>query len=335
MAADQWSISFTVTESESGVRLDTLISVRYPEFSRSTISRLIREGAVRVNNQSCKPAHKPLKDDQVSGSLPAFRDSDTDPLIPEFIPLDILFEDGQCLVLNKPPGIVVHPSPGHNRQTLANALIHYLPALNGIGDAPERPGIVHRLDKDTSGLLLVAKSEAAFKHLSAQFKARSIEKKYLGLVYGRPDKEMGRIELPIGRHAAHRKKMSATRYSRGRPAETLWQVKCRYDRITLIEYTIKTGRTHQIRVHSAAINCPIIGDAVYGIKKPQKLMQIDPNGLSILQSVNRQMLHAWQIRFAHPETGETIFIEAPPAPDMASILRQLNAVYIDSDSTGI
>lgn len=329
MADQHWSISFTVTKSEAGIRLDTLIASRHPELSRNTISRLIRGGAVRVDNRTCKPAFKAIEGNHVAGTIPVFKDPQADALVPESIPLDILFEDDEWLALNKPPGVVVHPAPGHDRQTLANALIHHRPELSGIGSVPGRPGIVHRLDKDTSGILLVAKSQAAFKHLSAQFKARSIEKKYLGLVYGQPKKETGRIDLPIGRHPTHRKKMSATRYAMGRPAETLWRVKSRYDRIALIEYTIKTGRTHQIRVHSAAINCPIVGDPDYGIKKPHKFLQDNQKLISLVQSVSRQMLHAWLIRFAHPKTGESVFIEAPTAPDMESILRELNAIYPD------
>jgi len=325
---DHWSISFIVAEPEAGNRLDALIAARYPELSRNTVNRLIREGAVQVNSRTCKPAFTPPAGSQISGRIPAsINTSPPGTLVPESMPLDILFEDAECLVLNKPPGVVVHPAPGHDRQTIANALIHYCPQLSTVGNTQGRPGIVHRLDKDTSGILLVAKSQAAFTNLSAQFKTRRIKKIYIGLVYGRPDQETGRVDLPIGRHADHRKKMSATKYSRGRPAETLWWVKRRYDRITLMQYAIKTGRTHQIRVHSAAINCPIIGDAVYGIKKPRKFLQNDTKLVSVVQSVTRQMLHAWQLRFAHPVSGETIAIQAPPAPDMQSIIRQLDAIY--------
>ncbi len=331
---DQWSISFTVTKSEAGTRLDTLIASHHPELSRNIVSRLIREGAVRVNNRTCKPAFKALEGSHVTGTITAFKDSGAaDALVPESIPIDILFEDEQCLVLNKPPGLVVHPAPGHDRQTLANALIHHRPELDGVGNIAGRPGIVHRLDKDTSGLLLVAKSETAFNHLSAQFKARNVEKKYLGLVYGQPKGEIGQINLPIGRHTIHRKKMSSSRYSKGRTAETLWRIKARYDQIALIEYTIKTGRTHQIRVHSAAIGCPIIGDSVYGINKPHRFLKNNRKLASVIRSVNRQMLHAWQIQFAHPKTGGSIFIEAPPAPDMASIIKALNAIFPDQAFT--
>ena len=325
--ADSWSIAFTVTSSEAGIRLDALISERYPNLSRNAASRLIREGAIQVNSQPRKPSFKPAIGDQVTGRMPAVTDPADEFLLPEAIPLDILFEDTACLALNKPPGVVVHPAPGHRRQTLANALIHYRPELDGIGDTPGRPGIVHRLDKDTSGILIAAKTKAAFHHLAAQFKARAIEKKYLGLVYGQPAADAGRIDLPIGRHTEHRKKMSATRYSRARSAETGWRVKTRFERAALIEYVIKTGRTHQIRVHSAAINCPIIGDAVYGIKRPHKFLQGDPKLRQLLAGVHRQMLHAWQMTFSHPETGAPVCIRAPLAPDMAWAIRQLHAIY--------
>ncbi|MDZ7830863.1 MAG: RluA family pseudouridine synthase [Desulfobacterales bacterium] len=326
--AKSWSIDFTITLSEVGIRLDTLISDRHPELSRNAVSRLIREGAIQVNNQPRKPAFKPASGDHVTGMIPVVPDPAAEILLPEAISLDILFEDAACLALNKPPGVVVHPAPGHYRQTLANALIHYRPELAGIGDTPGRPGIVHRLDKDTSGILIVAKTKSAFRHLAAQFKARSIEKKYLGLVYGQPETEAGRIDLPIGRHTVNRKKMSATRYSRARSAETSWRVKTRFERTALMEYVIKTGRTHQIRVHSAAIKCPIIGDAVYGIKRPHKFLQGDPMLRQVIAGVHRQMLHAWQMTFAHPDTGAPVFIEAPLAPDMAWAIRQLHAIAI-------
>jgi len=325
--AEPWSIAFTISSSEAGIRLDALVSDRYPALSRNTISRLIREGAIQVNNQPRKPAFKPAAGDYVTGMIPAVNDSaTTETLLPDAIPLDILFEDTAYLALNKPPGVVVHPAPGHRRQTMANALIHYRPELDGIGDTSGRPGIVHRLDKDTSGILLVAKSKAAFRHLCAQFKARTIEKKYLGLVYGQPETDTGFIDLPIGRHTEHRKKMSASRYNRARPAETSWQVKTRFDRVTLMEYAIKTGRTHQIRVHSAAINCPIIGDSVYGIKRPHKFLQSYPKLRQALAGVHRQMLHAWRIKFLHPETDAPIFIEAPVAPDMARVIRDIGFI---------
>jgi 23S rRNA pseudouridine1911/1915/1917 synthase len=324
--AEPCAIAFTITPTEAGVRLDNLIPDRYPELSRNAASRLIRAGAIQVNDQPRKPAFKPAAGDYVTGMIPTANDPAAESLLPDATALDILFEDGACLALNKPPGVVVHPAPGHHRQTLANALIHYRPEIAGVGDTPGRPGIVHRLDKDTSGILIVAKTKPAFSHLAAQFKARTIEKKYLGLVYGQPETDAGRIDLPIGRHTEHRKKMSATRYSRARPAETSWRVKTRYERVALMEYAIKTGRTHQIRVHSAAIRCPIIGDSVYGMKRPHKFLQTDPMLRQALAGAHRQMLHAWRITFMHPETEVPVFIEAPLAPDMAGVIRRLDAL---------
>jgi len=305
------------------MRLDVIIATRYPELSRNTAAQLLREGVLQVAGKICKPGYKPPPGCSVTGTLPELAD-DGDILPPDAIPIDILYEDTHLLALNKPPGLVVHPSAGHDRQTLANALIHHRPELIGIGNAPGRPGIVHRLDKETSGAILVAKTEAAFQVLSTQFRDRRIEKIYLGLAYGNPAEDSGQIDLPIGRHLTQRKKMSATHFSKGRHAQTYWQVKRRYGRITLMEYAITTGRTHQIRVHSAAIHCPLVGDTVYGIKKPGKYLSNHPKLLAAIKSINRQMLHAWHLHFRHPETGHPIHIEAPLTPDMAVLLEHLN-----------
>lgn len=326
----QRSINFEVTAAEAGCRLDVIIAARFPEISRNTARQLIEKGNVRVGGSICKPSYKPCGDQVVTGILPDSGESAAlhpGAIPPDDIPIDILFEDNHLLALNKQPGLVVHPAAGHVRQTLVNALIHHRPEIAGIGTALDRPGIVHRLDKLTSGVILVAKTNAAFQELTAQFRERRIEKTYMGLVYGEPAEESGRIEMPIGRHLSQRKKMSATRYSRARHAETHWQVKGRYGRVTLMEYTITTGRTHQIRVHSAAIHCPLVGDSVYGIKKPARYLSDQPKLLALVRNINRQMLHAWRLRFAHPLTGKPLFIEAPLPPDMADLLLHLDTPF--------
>lgn len=332
--AGECLIEFTFNgPADSKERLDVIVAARHPELSRSTVSRLIREGSIRVDNKVCKPGYKPLPGERINGVIPAVTGAPQHPaaiaaaaILPDDIPIHILFEDAHCLALNKPPGLVIHPAPGHRRKTLANALIHHRPEIRGAGSSPDRPGIVHRLDKDTSGLLLVAKTHAAFNALSAQFKERQMEKKYLGLVYGRPPAGEGRIDLPIGRHVKNRKKMSATRYATARPAETFWRVRHFLGQMTLMEYTITTGRTHQIRVHSAAIHCPIAGDTVYGIKKPKRFLQQAPELKPVAASIERQMLHAWQIRFTHPTTGMPVFIEAPMPEDMAFVIEKLEMI---------
>jgi 23S rRNA pseudouridine1911/1915/1917 synthase len=301
-----------VVEDEAGKRLDALIASSFPEISRTVAGRLIREGFIKVNESIKKPSFRVNPADIVSGRIP-----NPQPfyLEPQPIDIDILFENDACIVVNKQPGIVVHPSPGHETGTLANGLIYIRPEINGIGGVPDRPGIVHRLDKDTSGALVLAKTEDAFRNLIFQFKERSIDKRYLGFVYGNMP-ESGRIDLPIGRHASDRKKMSAMDFSKSRDAETHWNLIRQFDRIALVEFTIKTGRTHQIRVHSAAIGHSIIGDTVYGVKKPQKLFPDHPKLAGLIKKVPRHMLHAWQIAFTLPGAGELIRIEAPIPEDM-------------------
>jgi len=230
------------------------------------------------------------------------------------------------VVLNKQAGIVVHPAPGHGSGTLVNALLYHCPDLEGIG-GEIRPGIVHRLDKDTSGTMVVAKNAQTLDGLAKQFKARSVRKKYLALVYGELKKDAGTIDLPIGRHPVHRKQMSTTT-RKGRPAVTSWRVYKRFQDITLLELTLKTGRTHQIRVHCSTMGHPIIGDPIY---RPRKLFKnLDkktehlPTGtIDLLKTIPRQMLHARQLGFVHPRTNEYMSFESPVPDDMAALMAQL------------
>jgi len=309
-----------VTQGEAGHRLDTIVSTRLPVLSRSRAGRLIREGRVTVNGSAKKAGYVVKGGDVVHVEIPPSRPVS---LEPEPLELSILFEDRDLIVVNKPPGLVVHPGAGHHQGTLVNALLHHCDDLQGIG-GELRPGIVHRLDKDTSGCLVVAKQDRTHEALSHQFKARQTQKRYLALVYGRMTASRGMVDLPIGRHPVDRKKMSTTsRHSRS--SETRWEVKEPFGCATLLEVNLKTGRTHQIRVHCAAIGHPVVGDRTYGGTNrwkaaPSKALQ------EILKSAGRQMLHAWKLSFIHPRTGQPMDLEAPIPQDMESILKRLRDV---------
>jgi 23S rRNA pseudouridine1911/1915/1917 synthase len=236
--------------------------------------------------------------------------------------LDILFEDSDLLVINKAAGLVVHPAAGHATGTLVHGILHHCPDLEGIG-IEKRPGIVHRLDKDTSGIMVVAKTSRAHHELSRQFKARSIHKNYLALVAGSPKTDGGCIDLPVGRHPVERKKMS-TRSKRGREALTLWRVFEKFTGAALLDIELKTGRTHQIRVHCQAMGFPIIGDSVYGWKGALKKTAAGNAALqAAFKNVKRQMLHAYRLGFNHPVNGKALSFEAPLPADMALLLEQL------------
>lgn len=309
--------SFIATESEAGHRLDTVIAARLPTLSRSRASRLIRAGHITVNGLTKKPGYLTRPGDVVRSEIPS-----PEPVKckPEAIPLSILHEDRDIIVLNKPPGLVVHPGAGHKSKTLANALLFHCPGLEAVGSRI-RPGIVHRLDKETSGTMVIAKNDLTHEGLSRQFKMRKIHKVYLALVYGEMNAPKGVIDLPIGRHPTDRKKMS-TQSRRSRPTETRWKVKEAFSGVTLLEIDLKTGRTHQVRVHCAAIGHPVVGDAKYGRKRRWKGLLAEQTG-EILGTVRRQMLHAWQLTFLHPGTEKLMGFESPLPKDMASVLDSL------------
>jgi 23S rRNA pseudouridine1911/1915/1917 synthase len=240
---------------------------------------------------------------------------------PESIALHIVFEDDDLIVVNKPVGMVVHPSPGHSSKTLVNALLYHRPDIRHIGEE-SRSGIVHRLDKDTSGVILIAKTQDAHKKISSDFKTRQhIQKKYLALVFGRMDQETGKIDLPLGRHPVDRKKMSVSS-KRPKNAETLWTVKEEYSEVSLLKLVIKTGRTHQIRVHCAAIHHPVVGDLVYGSRKTINRIR-GKDTRQLIQGISRQMLHAWKLSIIHPRTEERMSFEAPVPKDMADVMEGL------------
>jgi 23S rRNA pseudouridine1911/1915/1917 synthase len=296
-----------------------VVAARLDQCSRSHAARLIRRGFAQVDGSSRKPSYKVKLNEQIECRLPP-----PEPIEPtaEPLPLDVLFEDRHLIVLNKPPGMVVHPAAGHTGGTLVNALLYHCPDLEGIGGR-KRPGIVHRLDKDTSGVLVVAKTDRAHHELSRQFKDRQIRKHYLALVYGSPKNDGGRIDLPIGRHPKERKKMSTVSTS-GRGALTVWRVRERFEGAALLEIDLKTGRTHQIRVHCTAMGHPIIGDTVYGRRRNlSRLARENPSLYAISKTAKRQMLHALRLRLDHPVTAESLSLNAPLHQDMHAVIDQL------------
>ncbi len=302
-----------------------LLASRLSDCTRTFAAGLIADEHVRVDGSLKKPGYRVKSGENISGSIPApvpieFK--------PESIPINILYEDDHVVVVNKQPGLVVHPAPGHFSGTLVNGLLYHCPNLGGIG-GELRPGIVHRLDKDTSGTLVVAKNDVAHTHLSRQFKSRKVKKEYLALVHGHMKSAAGSIRLPIGRHPVDRKRMS-TVSPRGRTAETQWKTREKFEGFTLLEVHLKTGRTHQIRVHCSALHHPIVGDKVYGPRKPEKTIAANRQRagdiLQILKSVRRQMLHAWRLGFRHPHSGEAVSFESPLPEDMGTVIQRIREI---------
>ena len=307
-------------------RLDAVVAAHLPECSRSLAASLIGHKKILVNDQPKKPGYRVKSGEHILVWIP---EPEPPEYKPEPIPLHILYQDRDIVVLNKQAGLVVHPAPGHGSGTLVNALLYHCPDLKGIG-GEIRPGIVHRLDKDTSGTMVVAKNADALEALASQFKDRTVKKKYLALVYGEFKKDTGSIDLHIGRHPVHRKQMSTTT-RKGRHAVTSWRVLERFQDITLLELTLKTGRTHQIRVHCSTMDHPIIGDPIY---RPRKLLKIlnqkagrlPDRIIRLLKAVPRQMLHAWQLGFKHPCTDERLSFESPLPDDMAELMAKLRKI---------
>jgi 23S rRNA pseudouridine1911/1915/1917 synthase len=307
-----------VTDSHTGKRLDMFIQHHEAYSSRNRIQTLIKDGLALVNGKPEKPSHKVRAGDTVTLELPERKVRE---VFPENIPLHIVFEDDHMIVLNKPPGLVVHPAPGNYTGTLVNALLYHYGSLpssgkgtpDGAGSERERAGIVHRLDKDTSGVMVVARTEQALRALTKQFKDRIVQKKYIALVSGVIKKGSGTIEAAIGRHVKERKKISVHTAS-PREAVSLFKVKERFKKATLVEVEIKTGRTHQIRVHMAHLGYPVLGDRVYGGAKVAKIGALN---------FPRQMLHAESLSLLHPVTGTPLTFIAPPPSDMAEVMDRL------------
>ncbi len=310
-----------VDKSGSGKRLDIVVSSFLPSCSRSLAASLIRKGNILVHDNLKKPGYRVIPGDKISGIIP-----DPDPVCytPEPIEIDILYQDSDIIVINKPAGIVVHPAPGHYSGTIVNALLFHCRDLAGIG-GEIRPGIVHRLDKDTSGVLVAAKNDSAHTFLSYQFRERKIKKKYMALVHGNMEQDSGLIEFPIGRHTSDRKKMSVVT-RKPRIAETHWKVLDRFNGVSLISIDLKTGRTHQIRVHCSAIKHPVVGDKVYGHGRINASNKNNKEINELFKSVKRQMLHAWRIRFRHPSTNKIMEFESPIPDDMAELIYSLKEI---------
>jgi 23S rRNA pseudouridine1911/1915/1917 synthase len=298
-----------VDVTENNDRLDRYLSQSLPDLSRSRIQQLIEQGKVQLNGQICTSKKVSLKiGDRISLEIPEAQPLE---LEAQQIPLDILYEDDQLLILNKPAGLVVHPAPGHADGTLVNALLAHCPNLPGIGGV-QRPGIVHRLDKDTTGAIAIAKTDLAYQSLQAQLQAKTARREYLGVVYGAPKTTSGTIDFPIGRHPQDRKKMAVVSIEQGgRQAITHWKIQERLGNFTLILFQLETGRTHQIRVHSAKIGHPIVGDPVYG------------SGRSIGVNLPGQALHAWRLKLQHPVSGNLIEVTAPLPERFTTLLEIL------------
>jgi 23S rRNA pseudouridine1911/1915/1917 synthase len=316
-APSERSVTFTVS-SEAGERLDRALASWLPDMTRSAIQRLIDEGNARVEGRGVKSGHKLRPGERVDVVVPRPRPTD---LTPEPIPLDVVYEDEDVLVINKPKGLVVHPAPGHAHGTLVHAVLaHAGEELSGIG-GEERPGIVHRLDRDTSGLILVAKTDPAHESLQRQIGARTVERRYLAVVRGAPKFERAEVDACIGRHPTDRKRMAvlpSTAHPPPRPALTELQVLERFPGFALLEARLQTGRTHQIRVHCAYIGHPIVGDPLYGprLKDPH----IPPAVRRAIEALEGQALHAYRLSFDHPRTGQRLTFTAPPPADTQAVL---------------
>ena len=312
---------FMVSEEQSRQRLDLFLSGMIPDLSRSHLKRLIKEKQVAVNGTPAKPSHEIRAGDSITVRRPDGPGAE-EALTPASMRLDILFEDEDLIVVNKPPGLVVHPGAGHMEGTLVHGLLaHSRLALQG---APLRPGIVHRLDKDTSGALVAAKSERAYLSLIVQFKEREVKKEYLAMVYGCPDEREGEISSLLGRHPTDRKKI-AVLSNRGRQALSRWRVVKEWGEASLLSVRIETGRTHQIRVQLSHIGHPVIGDEPYGGgRRRAKNVKCGPVREALL-GANRQMLHAVRLEFNHPVTGAPISANAPPPEDFKELAEKLES----------
>lgn len=308
------ALAFDVGAEDAGARLDAFLAARVEGVSRSTLKRVIDDGDVLVGGRAAKPSLKLKGGERVEVELPAPPPSE---VAPEEIPLDILHEDAEVVVVNKPAGLVVHPAAGVRAGTLANALAFHFGQLSGGGAL--RPGIVHRLDRDTSGVIVVAKTARAHESLSEQFRERTVFKSYVALVHGVTKEERGKVELPIGRDPHNRTRM--TGLARGRYALSLWRVRQHFTRFTLLDVQIKTGRTHQIRVHLAWMKHPVVGDETYGGGRDKTLP--DPALRARISRLGRQFLHAERLGFHHPATGEWLGFNAPLPPALSEFLATL------------
>ena len=306
--------TFLVEQSLPGGRLDVFLREKYPAVSRGALQRLIEQGYIRVNGKIIKPTHTPRAGEQVEVHWPDARSSEAQP---EDIPLDVLFEDKSLLVVNKPPGLVVHPSAGHEEHTLVNALLHHCKgSLSGIGGVA-RPGIVHRLDKETSGCLVVAKNDETHLALAKQFEERTVEKLYDALVLGVLARDTGEVRASIARHPTQRQRMAVRDNADSRFAHTSYRVLERLVHSTHVEAEIHTGRTHQIRVHFQFIGHPVVGDSTYGGKANKRFTEVTG------YEAPRVLLHSRKLSFIHPRTGRKVKFTAPLPEDFQAAVKFL------------
>ena len=304
-------------------RLDTFIAECLPDISRSQLKKLIDSGQITLNGATTKASYKLKGGEAIQITLPA-----PEPIkaLPENIPLHVLYEDQDLIVVNKPAGMVVHPAAGHSHGTLVNALLYHCHDLAGIG-GDLRPGIVHRIDKDTAGVIVATKNDQSHQHLAQQFKDHSIKRHYLALVHGAPDSPSGSIDQPIGRHPTQRKKMSG-KSKNGKRAVTHWKILKQYNinRLTLLELQLETGRTHQIRVHFAEINCPLIGDPLYGNSSRTTAIR-DMELRQLIQKLPGQALFAQSLGFIHPRSGKYLEFSCEIPETLQSIITYLDQNY--------
>ncbi len=308
------SLNFTVSDEDAGTRLDRFLATHAAELSRTRLQALISEGRVRVDGVTTKPAHRLESGQVVEIDIPPAQPV---AVAPEAIPLDVLYEDDALAVINKPAGMVVHPGSGNILGTLTAALLDRFGTLSAIG-GPLRPGIVHRLDKGTSGALIVARTDASHRKLVEEFRERKIEKTYVALLHGKLRTPSGRIELPVARDL-HRRTRMTTRRREGKPARTDWKTKLTLGGFSLVEAGLHTGRTHQLRVHFSALGCPVVGDTLYGAAREERVGKI------ALPELGRNFLHSARIRFVHPRTGKPVEVRAPLPAELAAYLMNLGA----------
>jgi 23S rRNA pseudouridine1911/1915/1917 synthase len=316
--------TYPITDKHRDQRIDTFLASRRKELTRSRVQELIKKGFVKVNDHSPKTSYRLKTGDHVSLFIPAATPYQ---LEPEQVEFSLIHEDSSIIILNKPSGLVIHPAPGHPKGTLVHGLLQQGRDLSEMGGVL-RPGIVHRLDKDTSGLMVVAKNDQVHLSLSRQFKSGTVRKRYLALVHGVPRGESGEINLPIARHPKRRKEM-AVLLSRGKASLTLWQKKEELgNNFCLLSVTPKTGRTHQIRVHFSHLGHPIVGDPIYGYKKSWWKKNF-PLATDIVPQIKRQMLHAERLGFIHPESKQYCEFHAPIPEDMIHIIDKIKSYYTE------
>ena len=321
-------VEFVVSSEEAGQRLDRFLTSQLSELSRTRIQSLMDEGFVQVEGAAMKPSYRVEAGERVAVEIPATPPAGVEA---EAIGLDVLYEDKDLAVINKPAGMIIHPGAGADSGTMVAALLHHFGGMSGLSSVggPLRPGIVHRLDKGTSGAVIIARTDAAHRKLVEEFRERAVRKTYVALLHGKIKGEKGTIDLPVARDLQRRSRMTARRRE-GREARTDWRVKLRLDGFTLIEADLHTGRTHQIRVHFSALGCPVVGDTLYGAPRQERV------GSGLLPELGRNFLHSARLAFNHPTTGKEVQVRAPLAPELATYLRGLgqaagiNASIIDA-----